>query len=275
MKATAAYSLLPHWQKEASIFHQKVRLLERRLSHSAIHDARVAMKKLRSYARLADRVMGTALQGSVKPFATLYRTFGACRDAYNATRLLMKFSQQMAQPFPLCEAYLQISLQASVRYLRKMYAIVPISENEWLSLSHPQGLGDALSAQAVQAMQAEVQSLWESVEMPSSDRNAEALHDLRKTLKQLFYWLEVVPASKDFAFQHLKELDTLNSQFGKWQDLHQLERRVRMFRDELLGKGANERRNLKQLLKEIEKQKQKRYQVMQEKLAFLLEEYAS
>ncbi|MCS7012260.1 MAG: CHAD domain-containing protein [Chloroherpetonaceae bacterium] len=266
-------SLLPHWQKEAERFHQKVALLERRLSHPAIHDARVAMKKLRSYARLADKVMHTSLRVSVAPFATLYRTAGACRDAYNATQLLQTFSRQLEYRFPLFEAYLKIALQASARYLRKMFALLPISENEWLLLAEPQGLGKMLSAQTVQAMQDEVQALWENVKMPASSRDAEALHELRKELKRLFYWLEVVPVSQTFAFRHHRELEDLNSLLGKWHDLYQLERRVRTFREELLGKGTNERRQLKLLLKEIEQRKRKRYEAMCEKLSFLLKAY--
>lgn len=267
----ATHLLLPHWQREAQIFHQKMSLVARRLHHGAIHDARVAMKKLRSYARLSDKVMRTSLRAALLPFATLYLTCGACRDAYNAIRLLETFSHRLERRFPLFEAYLKISLQAHARYLRKVFTILPISESDWQLLSQPQGLSERVSLQALRAMQDETQALWESVEMPASDRNAEALHDLRKALKQLFYWLEVVPASDSFAFHDFKALRTLNSLFGKWQDLHQLERRVQLFRQEFLGKGTSERRDLKLLLKSIAQEKRKLYSSMTDKLSLLLE----
>lgn len=269
MKAT--YSLLPHWRKEAETFHQKIALVERRLSHSAIHDARVAMKKLRSYAQLSDKVARTSLRTMVAPFATLYRMCGACRDAYNATRLLQTFARRLDRRFPLFEAYLKISLQSSARYLRKAFAMLPISESDWLLLAQAQGLRESLSPQMLRAMQSETQALWESVEMPTSDHDAKALHDLRKALKRLYYWLEIVPASESFAFRRLKELRALNSLFGKWQDLYQLERRAKFFRQELLGKEASERQELKLLLKSVAQDKQKLYAAMTDKLSSLLE----
>ncbi len=270
----AQYSLLPHWQREAQIFHQKISLVARRLHHGAIHDARVAMKKLRSYARLSDKVMRTSLRAAVLPFATLYLTCGACRDTYNAIRLLEAFTHRLDRRFPLFEAYLKISLQASARYLHKVFTILPISESDWQLLSQPQGLSERISLQTLRAMQDETRALWESVEIPASDRNAEALHDLRKALKQLFYWLEVVPASDSFAFYDLKALRALNSLFGKWQDLHQLERRVQLFRQELLGKDTPERRDLKLLLKALAQEKRKLYGTMTDKLSVLLEAQA-
>lgn len=269
MKAT--YSLLPYWRREAETFHQKIALVERRLSHSAIHDARVAMKKLRSYAQLSDKVMRTSLRATVLPFATLYLTCGACRDAYNAIRLLEAFAHRLERRFPLFEAYLKISLQASARYLRKVFTILPISESDWQLLSQPQGLCERVSSQTLRAMQSETQALWESIDIPASDHNAEALHDLRKALKRLFYWLEVVPRSESFAFCSQKELRALNSLFGKWQDLHQLERRVQLFRQEFLGKDTPERRDLKLLLKTLAQEKRKLYGTMTDKLSLLLE----
>src|SRR4030095_4329144 len=45
-------SIVRHWQTELKVFDQNLLLLKEQLSPDAIHDLRVAVKKLRSYLKL-------------------------------------------------------------------------------------------------------------------------------------------------------------------------------------------------------------------------------
>src|SRR5438046_1465808 len=44
--------LLPHWKKELQVFHENLLVLQRSPDTEAVHDLRVAIKKLRSYTKL-------------------------------------------------------------------------------------------------------------------------------------------------------------------------------------------------------------------------------
>jgi len=263
-------ALITHWKNATQAFQKNILAVERRVEHEAIHDARVAMKKLRSYALLYDEAAGTALYKQIKKFSMLYRTAGACRDTYNSLQLVKKFSKKLNCEFQLFCAYLQFTLQANLRYLRYVLKVRPVLVQEWQELENAITSSELHSAHIIKSMQGVIVGLWENIRVPKSMDDAEWLHNLRKELKRIFYSLQAVPMPERFSTHQIKEIRELNTLFGKWQDLHQLEVRTKDFKENLLCKGTSEYAHIKQLLKAIEKEKESEYSALRQKLSLLL-----
>jgi CHAD domain-containing protein len=263
-------ALVTHWKAAAQAFQKNMLAVERRGDHEAIHDARVAMKKLRSYAMLYDSTVGTTLCKQIKKFSLQYRTAGACRDTYNSLQLVKKFGKKLNCEFQLFLAYLQFTLQANLRYLRYVLKVRPILTQEWQEWESMIAAPELQSAHVTKSMKEAIVELWESIRVPKSMDDAEWLHSLRKDLKRIFYALQAVPMPERFSAHHIKEIRELNTLFGKWQDLHQLELRTKDFKENLLDKSTSEYGHLKQLLKAIEKEKESEYNALRQKLSSLL-----
>ncbi|MCS6989035.1 MAG: CHAD domain-containing protein [Chloroherpetonaceae bacterium] len=261
-------SLAKHWQSAADAFEKNLLAIARRANHEAIHDARLAMKKLRSYATLYDDATGSAIRKTVEKFALLYRAAGACRDQYNALRLARKFAQKLECEFPLFDARLRFAMQSDLRYLRYALSACPVSTEDWRALKQAMPATKVSSAR-LKPIRRVIEERWESVEASDPPDDAETLHDLRKALKWILYCAQALP-ERDGSWQKLlKDIDELCSLLGKWQDLHQFERRAKTFKESLLRKSVGEYALLKRLVKVVKAEKAANHRAIARKFASL------
>lgn len=267
-KQETTNSLAQRWQEATDEFQKNLATIARRANHEAIHDARLAMKRLRSYATLYDEATGASLRKELEKFASLYRAAGACRDAYNALRLAKKFGKKLDCVFPLLDARLTFAMQSDLRYLRYALSARPVASEEWLALKRAMP-NAKLPPARLKSIQNVIEERWESVASSENLNDPESLHDLRKALKWTLYCLDATPMPERFSPKRLKDIDELAALLGKWQDLHQFERVVKRFKENLLRKSDAESALVKRLLKAIKAEKAETYALVSRKFSSL------
>jgi hypothetical protein len=82
-------------------------------------------------------------------------------------------------------------------------------------------------------------------------------HKLRQCLKEIFYWIKMLPTSLLSPVKYEKELHTLLDDFGNWQNLTVFEIKLKHFRKDYLPKTFPEYESMKMLEKIIIEKKEK------------------
>jgi CHAD domain-containing protein len=240
--------LLKQWEGQCLDFMSKLQTIRRRPAKKAVHDIRVAVKKLKSNLCL---VNSFAEAGGVKKFTGIqqfFRISGKFRDVDMSLLLLRKTG--MAE---------QIQLPSFSRHLWGMLAITRRAtwtgacENhetelakmtEWVK-KQLITVSEEAAIKKTEALSAEI--LYE-VQLLSTGFNRHA-HPVRIKLKRLFYWLSQCPVNPFFDKTKMKKLDRALKALGNWHDYFVLNNKLRRFRKEYLVKNTGEYQNARKMEK--------------------------
>jgi len=108
--------------------------------------------------------------------------------------------------------------------------------------------------------------------IPHFKKLRENTHEVRKHLKDIFYWLELCPAEVIYSTPQRKKLHKILDGLGDWQDNEVLLIKVKHFRKDYIAKEADEYNDLKQLEKFIKNKKDDLLNVAEEKMKTFLKE---
>lgn len=263
--------LLQHWEEQCRVFSDNLAIIRQRPVKKAVHDLRVAVKKLKSCLRLAH---DSSIDHEGRKFDSIqqfFRVTGKYRDVDISLSLLRKTGREEKISIPAFSR----NLQAMQRATRDMVRVSAQMEYETELGTLSAWMKEKLSPVTDEALAAKTEELAAEIletVRELSKKFAHNAHAIRKQLKQLFYWLKLCPVNPFFDKTQMKNFEKALTALGTWHDYFVLHGKTRSFRKEYLVKGTADHDHAKKL-EEITKLLQEQWLVgAEEKLAALFSE---
>jgi CHAD domain-containing protein len=244
----ADYFIVSHWKAEVKVLDQNLFVLKDQLKADPIHDLRVAIKKLRSYSKLCSILLNgkdfkTAFENTNHLFSMLgkHRNIQIAKELLSSPpgksktipdSLLIFLELLQEQVAPYCQ-------QAIQRYDRTgMDQLTDQIEKDMLGLTTEDGVAKVKDV---------LISSFENVE-DSLKHFQKKSHLIRKRLKDIYYWLKILPEGYAPPKEEIKTIDKILDHLGRVQDNEVLVNTLKTFRKAILSNTQTEY----DLVKEIE-----------------------
>ena len=235
--------LLENWQQQEKIFIDTLVISRKKPTKNSTHDLRVATKKMRSYLRLKKQLTGEEWKESFLKLYALFKSFGLLSDFNTSISLVRKQERKEGVQVIFFKEYLSVN-----RALAKKWAKRDAKNfNEQELDIFKQHLEITLTDKEIVERIIELSiSKLKKAKMLSQhfEKNA---HEIRKQLKDVYYWLKICPEELAENFIDLKALDKILDCLGDWQDHFTVRKKINRYRKDLPKKNEE-----KQLLKKFE-----------------------
>ena len=260
------FFILLHWKRQQRVFLQNLAKLNQQQETKAIHDLRVAIKKLRAYLKLMTLLVNDIdKETSFEKTEQLFDVLGKYRDIEIGLSLLQSFEKENRKTYTAFRFQLKTALQRSGiwgqnalnKYDQKELIDLTKDLEQHLKKADQQKLLDRTGA----IITREIKKLKRE-----SKHFSNQPHEMRKTLKSVFYWISICP--KDFLLSNgeLKKLKKSLDMLGDWQDHEMLGNKVKHFRKDFVPDAREEYLLLKELEKNIEDKMEKKLHKADENL---------
>lgn len=235
------------------IFANNLAIIRKKPTKDAVHDLRVSVKKIRSYLRLQQKITGEGWIEQFAPIKLLFSTLGKLRDFEMSLLLLKKYQRKEEVSLPDFKQYLQVNRSLTRQWTKE--AVKNFNTDELDSVFK---LNKSLSPFTNEELESKIKQYstetLDTVIVLASNFKKEA-HEIRKQLKDVYYWLIICPNNLVGKFIEIKDLDNILSALGEWQDNFIFHEKLKYFRKELLSKKSNEAEIAETIEKEINKKK--------------------
>jgi CHAD domain-containing protein len=246
--------ILRHWQKERAVLHDNVVRLRDEMNVEAIHDLRVAIKKIRSYRKLYAALFSKKDPGKAETIRELFSVLGRHRNMEIAKKLLISFSDKKQPPLNSMLVYLQLLQDQITPFCKKTiedFIEEPLEKwtNEIKEDLESLGL-DELTIRAKEAIAASVKAVKHDLK-----HFKKKSHLVRKHLKDIFYWSNIFEQDVFFTRQQVKSLDRILDHLGSVQDHEVLSTNLKNFRKTILTGSLQEYDRVKRMELNAKKKK--------------------
>jgi CHAD domain-containing protein len=262
-----------NWKKQQDIFLENLATLKLGLSGKAIHDLRVAVKKLRSYLVLYNELTD-ADEAGLQFFKTdiIFNITGKYRDVEISLDLLGSFKHGKKRKYPSLHSYFQSTLRIAEEKTAialkkfKPTELQTIGETilKRLSVENADDILKKTVGLSKQKLAAVIVLFKQTAEQP---------HELRKQLKDLYYWLTILQGGIFLSAVQIKKLNKILDQLGLWQDHQVLLIRTKHFRKDFVAKKTQEHHGYKRLENTLEEKSKKLLAAANVNLQKLLETF--
>ena len=242
-----------NWNKEQKEFEKNLSLLREKYRKDAIHDLRVAVKKLRAYLELGlllprdtEASPGFEVELLIKNTESFFTLSGRQRD--------LEICQEMVSSLKKETGYSYTELQSWFSSCLKKARGWTIAGIQSFNKSELQIAGRLLE-QKIQSTDTNTISrqLLKLIDeqIPELHHHFREPHQLRKKLKKIYYWLQLIRPG----VPETTSLNDILDDLGHWQDLGVVGTRIKHFRQDLLPKIFIEKEHLKEAEKKMESRK--------------------
>jgi CHAD domain-containing protein len=243
--------ILLYWRKEQKVFNKNFELLSLGPNKNAVHDLRVAIKKLRAcvklYAIITKRKDWQSFFNETKK---LFTVLGKERDVEMCLELLSDDEKESGSDYTNIKIYLQLLLQTIQNW--SLHALKNYHKTELdnlaLALSGNTHSKEWLIKKTIDAINDHLQQIKDYYKQP---------HKIRKLLKDVYYWLKMLPTNAVAETSMEKDLEGILDDFGNWQNDEMLLTKVKHFRKDDLPDSFQEYDSLKTFEKKVEERKGK------------------
>lgn len=230
--------ILYYWRKEEKVFSRHLMQLRQKLNKDAIHDLRVAIKKLRAYLELflllqkeTELIPGEA-ETYFHKTESLFDIIGRQRDVEICLELTGILKNEGKYACPQFTIFLQAILKITKawsnqeihRYTKKELLKIGFFLKQEQALKN----GASLNLEIISAIDKLLEKLTSHLKQP---------HQLRKTLKTVYYWISLLNNKEKY---HPELLHNILDDLGSWQDYEVLLLRLRHFRKDYIPKPFDE-----------------------------------
>ncbi len=244
--------ILLQWKKQQQVFVKNLEMLRMQEQHVAVHDLRVATKKLRSYLKLLSILKRkNDHEASFEKTEQLFSVLGKHRDIEMGLSLLKAYEKQNKAVYASLLNHLETAKQQA--WERVKTALQQYDTKDLMALTGhlEEELKDESDESVIEKIKKLINKEFKSVIRYAAHLGREA-HRIRKFLKDIFYWAELSPndflPEKDLRKKIKKTMENL----GEWQDQEMLLRKVRHFRKDFIPAKNEDFSLLKDLEKNIE-----------------------
>lgn len=247
--------ILRHWHLELQIFLKKFSLLQQQISADAVHDFRVAVKKLRSYFSLSLALSGQRRdKASFAQTRELFSVFGRHRNIEISRKLLLSFAGKNKEPVSPVLKYLQ-SIQDQVsQYCRRSIRQYEKQELDTLTSRVEKAFEnfttDDLINKTVNLVASSMSNIKENLK-----HFDERSHLIRKGLKDIYYRAKIFEDDRALSKSKLKSIDKILDHLGNVQDHDVMIKNLKGFRQTILSKGSGEYEFIKRIEARAKKKK--------------------
>ena len=246
--------ILDHWEKQHKVLHDNVSLLRDQMNVDAIHDLRVAIKKIRSYRKLHAALLGKREPTKAETVRELFSVFGRHRNMDIAKKLLVSFSDKKKPPLNGVLVYLQLLQDQITPFCQSTIQDFNEEPIEKWTLELNQDLGNMAPGVLVTSVRSVMASSVKTVkhELKHFKKNS---HRIRKRLKDIYYWSNIFEEHFFLTKHQVKSLDKVLDHLGNIQDHEVLLTNLKNFRKTILASSMEEYNQVKKV--EIITQKKK------------------
>jgi CHAD domain-containing protein len=263
--------IVRHWQSELEVFGHNFSLLHHEMNVEAIHDLRVAIKKLRSYIKLYSSLCKKKEpEPLLAMLKTVFSVFGKHRNIDIMKELTPSLSQKnkpVPKPFLV---YLQLLQDQVNPYCTKVVQEFNKDEFGELTGDVKQEL-ERLNALELQNSVKELVATMIKALKRDLKHFKKRSHLVRKQLKDIFYWSNVFEGHVGFTKPQLKKLDKGLDHLGNIQDLEVTITNLKNFRKTIAANSSADY----DLVKKMEVEAHKRQDVLLEKANKITEQLLS
>ena len=240
--------ILKNWLQQEKVFNDNLILSRKRPTKISIHDLRVAVKKMRSYLRLKQQLTGEEWKESFSKISALFKSFGRLRDYDISLTLIRKLERKELLSFIFFKEYLSVNRSLTRKWAKQ--DAIKFDEHEPDVFTEQfkliTGSNSDISEKIIQLSALKIKKAKNLAK--HFQKNA---HEIRKQLKDLYYWLKICPKDLVESFINMKVLDRVLNYLGSYQDHFILKQKIKQYIKDLPKKNE-EKKMLKYLDKKIE-----------------------
>jgi CHAD domain-containing protein len=247
--------ILIYWQSELDVFNKNLLLLREQMNEEAVHDLRVAIKKLRScfriYSELVKKNLKKGLPASID---SLFSILGKQRDIEMSKKLLLSLGGKNTAFLKPILVYLELLQDQAGEYSRP--SIQQLEPEKFAALTNQMqtGLAKLDNKELLSKSKDVVNSSVEKIE-DDLKHFKERSHLVRKKLKDIFYQSKMFHGDGTFSKSELKTLDTILDHLGNVHDHEVLISNLKNFRKTILANKMKEYAMIKRIEDRAKKKK--------------------
>ena len=240
-----------HWKKTQKDFENNLLQLQRRINTKAVHDIRVAIKKLRAflslYLLLKNEPEGEYLLSKT---IILFDILGRHRDLETCLTLTIALEKETNSSCKEWKNHLQSQLKITRGWVNQEIHRYHNKELSKIALLLKQDNSLASNNKFSQDLDVIIRT-----HLSETKKHFRQPHLTRKKLKEIYYWITLFKNENTLAHWYQKELHAALDDLGNWQDneIHAI--RIRHFRKDFLPKPFKEYLLLKDFQTRIKNKK--------------------
>ena len=245
--------ILLYWKEEQKVFNKNFEILGNSPDKDAVHDIRVAIKKLRACLKLYAIITGKKdWQNLFTETKNLFTVLGKERDVEMCLELLTDDEKESESNYANTKIYFQSILQKMQSW--SLHALKNYPKTELVNLTSLLSHGadkpaeELLIEKTINAINDHLKQIKDYYKLP---------HKIRKILKDVYYWVKMLPKNAVAGDSLEKKLEKMLDDFGNWQNDEMLLAKTKHFRNDNLPNSFEEYDLLKGLEKKIEERKEK------------------
>ena len=240
--------IVKHWLQQEKIFNDNLILSRKRPTKLSVHDLRVSVKKMRSYLRLKQQFTGEEWKESFSKTSVLFKSFGRLRDYDMSLTLIRKFERKQFSSFIFFKEYLSVNRSLTRKWAKQN--AIRFTEQE------PDGFTEQFKLLAGSNAEISERLIHLSALKIKKVKNLakhfhKNAHEIRKQLKDVYYWLKICPKGLAESFINMKVLDLTLNYLGSFQDHFILKKKIKQYTKDLPKKNE-EKEMLKSCNKKLE-----------------------
>jgi CHAD domain-containing protein len=259
--------ILRHWQNELETFNKNFSLLQQQLIADAIHDIRVAIKKLRSYFKLCLALSKKEDKDQLSKTKELFSVLGRHRNLEITKQLAGSFAGKDSHKIKPLLVYLQLLQDQVAEYCLQAIQEYDVHELNELTIQMKREFENFDEDELHHETKNVIESSIENVKDNLGDFH-EKSHLIRKDLKNCFYWCKIFDEHLVFSKPEIKKMDHILDNLGKIQDHEVLITNLKNFRRAILSDTMKEY----DMIKRMEERAQKKRDAALEKANKLTDE---
>ena len=247
--------ILRHWQTELQVFSKNFSLLQQEINEDAVHDLRVAIKKLRSYFKLCMTLSGKEPDKTLLAMTSeLFSTLGRHRNIEICRKLLLKLAHVNRESLSPVLIYLQLIQEQVGEYCRRSIRQYEKEELDRLTPRLTEGLEIFTLEEILEGTKKLIASSMDNIK-EHLDHFEDESHIVRKDLKDIFYRAKIFAHDNLLSKEKLKTIDKILNHLGNIQDHEVLIKNLKGFRKTILSKRLDEYSLIKKIEDKAKKQK--------------------
>ncbi|MES1197971.1 MAG: CHAD domain-containing protein [Chitinophagaceae bacterium] len=246
--------ILTHWRKELKVFNKNFEILRKGSDKEAVHDLRVAIKKLRSYLKLFVFITEKKEWKYLFPETIrLFRILGKERDIELCLELILAYKKEEARNiFRHFIKYMRRQLLYTKGWSKEAVKSYPENELTKISLIMKNDSllvdGNQLIKKIIDVINTQLQQIKKYYKRP---------HKIRKLLKDVYYWIKLLPGGAISDSTIEKKLNEMLDDFGIYQDEEMLLSKTRHYRKDYIPRPITEYKAIQLFEKKISNKKEK------------------
>ncbi len=245
--------ILLYWRKEQKEFKKNFEILYKVANKNAVHDIRVAIKKLRACLKLYSLIREKEnWKDHFTETKKLFSILGKERDIEICLELISGYEKESKENLSFVKSELQKQLRINQRWSQK--AIKNYPKKEFVRIEYVLKKDTGLSEKewiekTIDCIITHLQQIKKYYKQP---------HQIRKILKDIYYWLKMLPeGAVDAASSFEKEINKILDDFGNWQNDEILTRLIKHYQKDYLPEEIPEYDSFKTFEKKIDEKKEK------------------